>query len=95
METRARYAADLHRYRTLPKLLEAKFAGNPGIPYWLTTLRYGIGEAEMIVAWCDQTLLTLDGLEAGKGAGPGVGGEGIHEGARRARRKDVVKGAAI
>jgi len=64
LATRARYAADLARYERNPQQLEANFAGNPGLPFWLTTLSYGMAEARMIVAWCDETIITLERLEA-------------------------------
>jgi hypothetical protein len=64
LKTRARYAADLARYEQNPRQLEAKFSGNPGMPYWLTTLSYGIAEARMIIAWCDETITSLERIEA-------------------------------
>lgn len=62
LETRARYAADLERYeKTSKPVLFERQQGKPGLPFYLSVLSYGIHEARMIVAWCDETLAMLDG----------------------------------
>lgn len=59
-QTRERYAADLERYNGYRPIVEAKFAGNPGLPFWFMPLSYGQREARMIIDWCDETLALLD-----------------------------------
>jgi hypothetical protein len=39
--------------------LEASASGQPDLPYWLMTLRYGESEARSLIGWCDETLSTL------------------------------------
>jgi DNA-binding PadR family transcriptional regulator len=56
---------DLLRYRALVRDLNAKHAGNPGLPYWLITVRFGIAEAKAIRRWAERTLDTLQALESG------------------------------
>ncbi len=66
LETRVRYAADLDRYeKTSKPVVNERQRGKPGLPFYLSVLSYGIHEARMIVAWCDETLAVLDGLEHG------------------------------
>ena len=64
LETRARYAVDLERYETSTRpTIHDRQRGKPGLPFYLSVLSYGIHEARMIVAWCDETLATLHELE--------------------------------
>ncbi len=64
LESRARYAADLDRYeRITGPTIHDRQQGNPGLPFYLSVLSYGIHEARMIVAWCDETLAMLDKSE--------------------------------
>jgi PadR family transcriptional regulator AphA len=60
---RKRYAADLERYEHILPKLEAECAGHPGLPFWQMTVRYGIAEARMVMAWCDETLMELQRIE--------------------------------
>jgi DNA-binding PadR family transcriptional regulator len=59
---RARYAEDLRRYQGVLQEMESVYARQPGMPYWRMTVRYGIAEATMILAWCDETLAELETL---------------------------------
>jgi len=57
---REEYASDLRRYEAMGPALEAEHGGHPGLPYWRMTLRYGIAEARMLIAWCDETIAELE-----------------------------------
>jgi DNA-binding PadR family transcriptional regulator len=54
------YRDDLQRYEAKLAHLEATCAGEPGLPFWRITLRYGIDEAKMVVKWCAATLEELE-----------------------------------
>jgi DNA-binding PadR family transcriptional regulator len=62
---RKRYADDLERYEEILRRVQADHAGNPAMPYWCITLRYGIAEAKASVAWCDETLVELEDVFRG------------------------------
>jgi DNA-binding PadR family transcriptional regulator len=49
----------LERYGQIRVELEASASGQPDLPYWLMTLRYGESEARSLIGWCDETLSTL------------------------------------
>jgi PadR family transcriptional regulator AphA len=55
-----RYEDDLRRYAGIEKMLETTLGHEPGMPYWRMTVRYGIAEARMIIAWCDETLAEFE-----------------------------------
>jgi PadR family transcriptional regulator AphA len=59
-EWRKRYVSDLERYEKIVPRLQADGAGHPGLPFWTMTVRYGIAEARMVIAWCDETLAELE-----------------------------------
>jgi DNA-binding PadR family transcriptional regulator len=59
---RARYEGELARHQATEVKLLATCAHLPGLPYWLMTLRYGMDEARMVMAWCDATLRELQGI---------------------------------
>lgn len=61
-ERRRGLLADLKRYEAIERELERKHAENVGLPFWLMTVRYGKAEAQALLAWCDETLATLDAL---------------------------------
>jgi DNA-binding PadR family transcriptional regulator len=63
---RQRYAADLERYVGIEQKLETMHGHEAGMPYWRMTVRYGMAEARMIVAWCDETLGEMERVEAGR-----------------------------
>ena len=54
------YAEDVQRYEQKLAHLEATCAGEPGLPFWRMTLRYGIDEAIMVINWCAATLEELE-----------------------------------
>jgi DNA-binding PadR family transcriptional regulator len=60
-----RYAADLQRYVGIEQKLEMMHGHDAGMPYWRMTVRYGMAEARMILAWCDETLGEMERIEAG------------------------------
>jgi DNA-binding PadR family transcriptional regulator len=62
----------LRMQRILVKQLEGilqqiskQFEGNPGLPYWSMTLRYGILSRQALIEWAKETLDTLETLEEG------------------------------
>ena len=56
---RKRYASDLERYLEIEQIIPTIDEGNPGLPFFLMTVRYGIAEARALVGWCEETLLEL------------------------------------
>lgn len=42
---------------------ELRDASDPDRPYWLITLRHGLLVARASLAWCDETITTLEGLD--------------------------------
>ncbi len=63
LDQRARSVADLRRYEAIEAHLKAEQSGNPGLPFFLITLNYGLAEARAILAWADQTVAMLDQLQ--------------------------------
>ncbi len=65
---RDRHMAMLQACQRSERELMAKPAAvaDPGYPYWLATVRYGIGDAGFRVQWCQQTIDSLRGLDAEK-----------------------------
>ena len=59
-----RFEEDLETYKGVERWLETEHADHPALPYWLMTLSYGRLEAEALLKWCDETLTTLDALNA-------------------------------
>lgn len=56
------------RVKELEAILEEitkRYEGNPGLPYWSMTLRYGITSRKAMVEWAEETLTTLKTLEEG------------------------------
>lgn len=60
---RERRSESLERFRGIAAVLEDEARGEPGLPFWLLTLRAGIRSAEAAVAWCDEALEALEGLD--------------------------------
>ncbi len=58
----------LERYSQIRLELEASASGQPDLPYWLMTLRYGESEARALIDWCDETLSTLRELAGAEGS---------------------------
>jgi PadR family transcriptional regulator AphA len=57
---RAALAASLVRYREIEARIPVLHAGNPGLPYFLMTVRYGIAETQALLGWCEETLAVLE-----------------------------------
>ncbi len=55
--------ADMARYEGIEGHLMKEHARNPGLPFWLMTLRYGKAQTKALIGWCDETLAMLEGLE--------------------------------
>lgn len=66
MAERERFSADLLRYTLLEPEIRRRHAGKAALPFFLSTLRYGIAEARAVMEWADETLRSLNGL-AGSG----------------------------
>jgi PadR family transcriptional regulator AphA len=62
-EARHGYAVDVARYEEILGRLQMDWATHPGMPYWCMTVRYGIAESKALMAWCDETLAELQGIE--------------------------------
>ncbi len=48
----------------LEKLAQAHNAHQPGFPYWMLTLSYGVGQLRAALAWSETALATLNAAEA-------------------------------
>jgi PadR family transcriptional regulator AphA len=53
----------LKKYETIEQHLQAGMTGNTDLLYPLLTLRYGIHRCKAMLAWCEDTLATLEKLE--------------------------------
>jgi DNA-binding PadR family transcriptional regulator len=58
----------LERYSQIQAELEAEASGQPDLPFWLMTLRYGESDARARIGWCDETLSTLRELSGAEGS---------------------------
>ena len=52
----------LRKYQGIEEYLKATCADNPDLCYSLITLRYGILRCQALLAWCDETIGTLNKL---------------------------------
>jgi len=52
----------LQHFDEIEAHLQANAAESPDLPYWLMTLSYGRHVAHALLAWCDETLITLNKL---------------------------------
>ena len=52
---RERVAAHLATFDEIERGLRDERADDPGLPYWLATVRYGQLQAEAVLHWCDET----------------------------------------
>jgi PadR family transcriptional regulator, regulatory protein AphA len=57
----------LQCYAGTEREMREKHAQHPQMPYWLMTLRYGVHEAEALLAWCDETVAALTQLKRVRG----------------------------
>jgi PadR family transcriptional regulator AphA len=60
---RRRYEDDLQRYEAIVQKMETLYAKEPGMPFWRMTVRYGMAEARMVIAWCEETEAQLKSSE--------------------------------
>ena len=66
MAERERFSADLLRYTRLEPEIRKRHANKPALPFFLSTLRYGMAEARAVMEWADETLRSLDEVAVDK-----------------------------
>lgn len=71
----------LAHYDRIDSRIRADQTDHPGLPYWLMTISYGRHVSSALIAWCDESLATLESLEDVAGNQPGAGTAGGEEGA--------------
>lgn len=74
---RADHEAFLERWKQTERQLGAEHTDAPDLPFWMMTLSYGRHVSEALIAWCDDTLATLERLD---GSGGTAGGGGSNDG---------------
>ena len=62
-EWRGLQEEDLARYWEILQDIDARHKGNPGLPFWKMTLRYGMLQSEALMDWCDECLRELQKLQ--------------------------------
>jgi PadR family transcriptional regulator AphA len=67
---RSDYQADLAKYRQIERELPQHSGGNPALPFFLMTVRYGVLEAEMVLRWCDEVEAQLEQMAADRATNP-------------------------
>ena len=55
----------LARYHRIEADLEKQHHDAPAMPYWRMTVRYGVHEAQALIAWADASAVELRELAAG------------------------------
>jgi PadR family transcriptional regulator, regulatory protein AphA len=60
---RERHLGALNLYGSMVRKLKEEEVDDPQLPFWLMTLSYGRHVCEATVAWCDETLKKLAGME--------------------------------
>jgi DNA-binding PadR family transcriptional regulator len=58
----------LQKYEGIERWLKPQGADNPDILYSLITVRYGIHRCRALLAWCEETLATLETLPGQRGS---------------------------
>jgi DNA-binding PadR family transcriptional regulator len=61
-EWRRAWRMDLARYQAIERDIQRVHAGNPGLPFWLMTVRYGMAEVRALATWADETIEALNGM---------------------------------
>ena len=56
----------LRKYQSIEENLRAHCASKPDLCYSLITVRFGIRRCQALLAWCDETITTLNDLAATK-----------------------------
>jgi DNA-binding PadR family transcriptional regulator len=46
----------LARYEAIESALRAAYVGNPDLPFWIMTVRYGQFVKRALLSWCDESL---------------------------------------
>ncbi len=70
----------LTHYDGIEQRIRADESDHPGLPYWLMTISYGRHVTRALIAWCDESLATLESLEDVAGNQPGTSTAGDEEG---------------
>ena len=70
---RAIYVADLKRYTHMTMDMWMSHRYLPGFNYWLMTLRFGRAQAKAMLAWADEALAELEGLESSRAVSNYIG----------------------
>ncbi len=52
------------RFGAIESTLRREQANDPGLPYWLLTLRYGLYGTEALIRWAEESLNQLEALQA-------------------------------
>lgn len=65
---RERAAAHLATYDEIGRGLSDERSDDPGLQYWLTTVRYGQLQAQAVLHWCDETADRLRACESERAA---------------------------
>ncbi|QBD76959.1 PadR family transcriptional regulator [Ktedonosporobacter rubrisoli] len=61
-EYREKYIQLLQIFEQTEVQIKQEYATNPNLPYWLLTLSNGKYDAQAVIAWCDEALVTLENL---------------------------------
>jgi len=57
---------ELEELKALEEHVKVEKAGNPNLPYWLMTVKYGHQVTSALIQWCDETLSALNKMTAKK-----------------------------
>lgn len=66
---RAQTAVRAELFASVERQMAAEESDDPNYPYWRMTLRFGRMAMDMRLAWCDETLASLEALAADESAG--------------------------
>jgi PadR family transcriptional regulator, regulatory protein AphA len=48
------------KYKAIEQEIKTLYSGDPNLPYWLMTVRYGQHVRQALLDWCDETLAKLN-----------------------------------
>ena len=62
-QVKQKHIKRLEEYLKIEKALsnDEKTKADYGYPYWLSTLRYGIGDAQFRIKWCEESIERIKG----------------------------------